>query len=64
MQEISRAGTYLAQQIVRGRPAVAVHFFHDFILKMFTVVGLQASIKTNACFYGYCLSYLVGIFKC
>ena len=26
-----------------GRPAVAVHFFDDFTLKMFTVVGLQAS---------------------
>ena len=31
-----------------GRAAVAVHFFNDFTLKMFTVVGLQASIK-NKC---------------
>ena len=27
---------------------MAVHFFNDFTLKMFTVVGLQASIK-NKC---------------
>ena len=28
---------------IRGRPAVAVHFFNDFTLKKSTVVGLQAS---------------------
>ena len=39
-------------------------FFNDFILKMFTVVGLQASIKTNACFYVNGLFYLVGILQC
>ena len=48
-----------------GRPAVAVHFFNDFTLKMSTVVGLQASLKkTNACFYVNGLSYLAGTLKC
>ena len=34
-----------------GRPAVAVHCFNDFTLKMSTVVGLQASFKKNKCMF-------------
>ena len=52
-------------RFLRGRPAVAVHFFNDFTLKMSTIVGLQASLKkTNACFYVKGLFYLAGTLKC